>query len=44
MIVYQELWWPNVTDNKQQLEKLQCPYRDTQQEGIENAICHFLAI
>ena len=27
-----------------QLEKLQCLYRDTKQEGIENAICHFLAI
>ena len=26
------------------LEKLPCLYRDTKQEGIENAICHFLAI
>ena len=29
---------------QQKLEKLQCPYKDTKQEGIENAICHFLAI
>ena len=27
-----------------ELEKLPCLYRDTKQEGIENAICHFLAI
>ena len=31
-------------EKKEKLEKLPCLYRDTKQEGIENAICHFLAI
>ena len=33
-----------LTGSRLKLEKLPCLYRDTKQEGIENAICHFLAI